>query len=132
VPVVATEAAAKPGGWIPNAVDVQADKPTRYNPPASSRFGPEWMEGEVAIERGMDPRYLTPEDAVRLETQQLAAAPVMLAGDGAECATFLRASIALAKANVAAANDSDSARRWALVRTKAEEALLYALFGDRV
>lgn len=46
----------------------------------------------------------------------------------------LRAIVAIAKHEAALYRDSDPtyARRMAVIRTKCEEALLYALFGDRV
>ena len=119
-------------GWIPNAVDIQADRPTRYSAPYPHGRPDEWLDGDAATARGMDPRYLTPEDQDRLHARLLLDHQPALTGDQADCATYLRAAIALAKASVAASNDSDDARRWALVRTKTEEALLYALFGDRV
>lgn len=49
-----------------------------------------------------------------------------------ELSDRLRGVVEIGKVGIGYAGNPDQVRRMALVRTKAEEALLYALFGDRV
>ena len=114
-------------GWIPNAVDINGAR-TGYAAPYPYGKPDEWMTGEIAVQRGMDPRYLTHEDQDRMAAMAQGAATE----EQADAGTFLRAAMALARANVDGASEPVERRRWAVVATKAEEALLYALFGDRV
>lgn len=128
----------------PSGLEVGGDSaPARYF------IDDQWRNAAQALKAGMDPAFLTPEDKARLRIETDEPAPINVRPPESKAdadaapeqapvqdpreivATYLRAAQTIAGEIVQNSDSQLVRRQFAIVRTKTEEALLFALFGDR-